>query len=378
MEVIEEFIAPSFLQNQGKEEIHKRMLERMPADIDKGEGGFPWDFTVGTAIEKSEMVEYVLTEAIKSIFPQWSYGKMLDYHATSRGGMKRKSAIKAAVTITVTGTKGTEIPKGSKFSTEATEDTPSIEFATNKSAIIPESGTIDIDCEAVIGGENGNVVAGSIKLPSKPIDGVKSVFNALAATGGMNEETDSGLKNRIVEFDRNQENSFVGSVQDYKRWAESVDGVGQANVVPPTNDTEVITIRITDAKGQPAAEEICTNVYNYIMSPEYPAERLAAINAQISVVPSQSLAITIAATIQIADGYTIENIKETFIEKSVALLGQAEGKLYYNRVVGALSGTPGVIDFGNTLKVNGGAADIDIPAGYIPTISADEVVFTIG
>ena len=48
-----EFKAPSFLNDQDAETIHKRMMEELPPDIDDTEGGFPWDFTKPTALEKS-------------------------------------------------------------------------------------------------------------------------------------------------------------------------------------------------------------------------------------------------------------------------------------------------------------------------------------
>ncbi|PZM62249.1 baseplate J family protein, partial [Paenibacillus dendritiformis] len=34
---------PPFLEDQLEEVIRQRMLERMPADLDKTEGSIPWD-----------------------------------------------------------------------------------------------------------------------------------------------------------------------------------------------------------------------------------------------------------------------------------------------------------------------------------------------
>ena len=65
----EEMELPDFLKNSSEDEIHEKMLGNLPEDIDKSEGGFPWDFTRPTAIEISELKEYVLVEVLKSMFP---------------------------------------------------------------------------------------------------------------------------------------------------------------------------------------------------------------------------------------------------------------------------------------------------------------------
>ena len=65
----EELELPDFLNNSSEEEIHEKMLSNLPEDIDKSEGGFPWDFTRPTAIEIAELKEYVLVEVLKSLSP---------------------------------------------------------------------------------------------------------------------------------------------------------------------------------------------------------------------------------------------------------------------------------------------------------------------
>lgn len=77
------FVPPSWLNDQDAETIHKRMMEALPADIDDTEGGFPWDMTMPTALEKAEMLEFHLVETLKLMQPMWAYGEWLDYHASA-------------------------------------------------------------------------------------------------------------------------------------------------------------------------------------------------------------------------------------------------------------------------------------------------------
>ena len=41
----DDFVVPSFLDNSSEEEIHKKMLDYLPDDIDKSEGGYVYDLT---------------------------------------------------------------------------------------------------------------------------------------------------------------------------------------------------------------------------------------------------------------------------------------------------------------------------------------------
>ena len=52
-----EFTRPEFIENNSAEEIHQRMMNNLPADIDDMPGGFPYDFTMPTAVEEAELVQ---------------------------------------------------------------------------------------------------------------------------------------------------------------------------------------------------------------------------------------------------------------------------------------------------------------------------------
>ncbi len=51
---MQEFMAPDFVAGQSAEEVHARMMAALPLDIDRTPGGFPYDLTYPTALEKSE------------------------------------------------------------------------------------------------------------------------------------------------------------------------------------------------------------------------------------------------------------------------------------------------------------------------------------
>ena len=252
----EEMELPGFLENSSEDEIHEKMLGNLPDDIDKSEGGFPWDFTRPTAIEISELKEYVLVEVLKCLFPatcEESY--LLDYHADERGGMVRRESVNASGYVTITAKAGLVIPLGYGFSTEADDEGNTIEFVTIEEATVDTLGNAKIPIEAVEGGADSNVGANTIVLHTgdengELLDEIISVTNEEPITGGLDEEDDDTLRERIVEYDQSQDVSFIGNVADYKRWALSVAGVGAATVISAKDTSGTVKIILLDQNGQ--------------------------------------------------------------------------------------------------------------------------------
>ena len=59
-----EFTPPEFIDNNTPEEIQSRMMNALPEGIDDMPGGFPYDFTMPTAIEKSELIQFHLVRTL--------------------------------------------------------------------------------------------------------------------------------------------------------------------------------------------------------------------------------------------------------------------------------------------------------------------------
>ena len=138
MATIPAFSAPDWLKTETAEQIQARMMESLPPDIADTEGGFPWDFTYPTALEKDELLNFHLVETLKLMFPAWSYGAYLDGHARA-DGLSRRLANPAAGIVTFTGTPGTQIPQGTVVCVPSSGGVPAIEYATDSVAYIGEA-----------------------------------------------------------------------------------------------------------------------------------------------------------------------------------------------------------------------------------------------
>lgn len=381
-----DYVTPDFLKNRSTEDNFKKITEILPQNIDLSAGNHAWNMTRPTALAMAEICEAILPRVLQQIIPGWSYGTYLDGHAKSRN-MTRRPATAATGEITITGKAGLVIPTGSLFSTAAVNDHPSVDYATTVSATIPAEGSVTVPVTCVGTGSEGNTLANTIILVTSKISGITSVTNEEAITGGTEEETDESLRARIVEADQSQGNSYTGCPADYKRWATSVAGVGEATIISAQDDSGLVRIILTDANGDPATTNLCDAVYNYIMKPDEPDKRLAPIGANLAVNPPDTIEISIKATIELADNATIETVKAAYMAKLAAYLPVAfgDGEIKYTRVAAALASVEGANDYAdlqvgikNGDSVSYGTANISVSAAQLPTIAEGDLVLTAG
>lgn len=369
---IKEFTLPEFLQNCDVETIHEKMLEELPQDIDHTEGGFVWDFTRPTALIAAELLEFYIPETIKLFFWQWSRGKYLDYIGTM-ARVSRKAANQATAKLEIEGIAGTVIPAGTVFATPSKGEEPSIEFESTGECILDERGHGEVDVRALIPGRGSNVGEGTITLMSSPISGITSITNPEKATGGTEEESDDEFRERIGEAFQIMDDSYIGNNADYKRWAESVAGIGAATVIPTWNGPETVKIVCLDSNGEAANQGLLDAVYNLIMSPDHPLERLAPPNVILTVSPPELIEVSYAVTVELEDDFELDAVVEEFKKRLDAYYRTVaeEGMVKYIMVHSILTNTPGIKDF-TELTMNGATENVSVAQGEYPrTIAVD-------
>lgn len=373
---LEELEIPEFLDNNDEDDIHDDMLAIIPDEYDKSEGGHLWNFTRPTALIVSQLRGFDLPNAISLIWPRFSSGEYVDLHAELRN-MTRKEALYATGKITITGTPETIIPAGYSCSTESKNDVASKSYVTTEECEIGEDGTVTVPAQASVAGSDGNTAANTIVINSSGYDDVTGITNPEAFTGGVDEETDESLIERIREYDQTQGDSNIGNPADYKRWAESVPGTGAANVIRSNDTSGIVTIVLTDGNGEPASEALCTKVYDYIMSPNNEQLRLAPCGANLSVVSPTTTTIAVSATVTLTSG-TVESITSMFVSKLNDYFSTAvdDGEIRYQKVGNILGDIEGVYDFSG-LYVNGSMANIPLSTGSFPYTSNSNVTLTL-
>lgn len=396
-----EFEAPEFLTNQSADEIHRRMLAVLPSDIDCSANSVTWDLTRPSALEKAEFVEFELNETIKLMFPQWAYGKWLDYHGEIRN-VARKEANCSFGEVSVTGIFGTVIPKGFLFATPANLSS-GVLFETLEEVVLTGEAdskkmvTCMVEVQAVLGGISGNVASDTIKLMSTPLNGISYVSNLEPTSGGVSGETDDDYRERILEAIA-LGNSFTGCNSDYVRWAKSVSGVGYVVVNPEWNDPDMpdqfryidssgatrcagaVRLIIADENGTPANEQIVEDVYTYIMGEdEHDLSRLAPIGAKVTVIAPEGMEVDVSATLILSEGEQLETVVSrillAFASYWVEVASDAQaseegiGVIRWVKVGACIAHAEGVEDY-TSLLVNGGRDNISVTQAQYPVTGA--------
>lgn len=352
---ITQFTPPSWLEDQDAESIHARMMKSLPDDIDDTEGGFPWDFTKPSALEKAELLEFNMMETAKLMHYMFSYGIYLDYHAKGYG-MERKGASYASGTVNITGSPNTVIPAGFLFAVPASGDNAAVTFETLEEATISTDGTVEIPIQATEAGTIGNVAADTIVIMASPtIVGINRITNEKAITGGAAEEDDESLRQRIQESLESSDASFVGCDADYKRWAKEVEGVGEVIVIPEWDGAGTVKVVVFDSNGEPANEKTIGDVLDKIVAPDDRDKRLAPIGATVTIVAPTEIKIDVACNITFERGTNHETVIKAIKDRLNEYFDQAReaGAIRRNKVGSTIIGTDGVSDY-DTLLIEGG------------------------
>jgi len=381
------YTPPDFLQNQSIDEIHRRMMDALPDNIDKSELQIPWDYTRPSAIEKAEFVEFELNETIKIMFVHWADGRWLDLHGET-WGLTRRPANQAFGYLTVTARWGTVIPDGFLFATVSNLSASVLFQAMGDFTFIdpdiigppPREITMFVPTQAVEGGRIGNVPPDTIMLMVTPDTNISYVTNELAFTGGTEAELDDDFRQRILDAIR-YGISYTGRDADYVRWAREVPAVGNVMVEPEWAGPGTVRVFIIDANGVPANDQILQAVYHHIIRDDDRMQRLAPIGATLTVVAPQPLYIDITANVRLFPGQDIDTVLERFKANLNRYWLRAstenhtrdvQNQLAVNSVkyvfIGAeLAGTEGIYDYEYpSLLVNGGTGNLIIEIGMFP------------
>lgn len=349
---------PEYLTEQTFEAILQRMLDALPDDLDKSEGSPIYDALAPVAAELAQAAIWV-QEVLRRGFAQTTFGQYLDLRAAEHG-LTRKPAVKANGQVVFTGTPGTIIPSGTQVSTVGSETAPAVFFVTTEDVTIGPDGTATTNIEAVEAGASGNVAAGAITLLAQSLQGVSSVNNSMPTLGGLDEESDESLLERLLL--QVQYPPGTGNKNDYERWAKEVPGVGEAKCIPLWNGSGTVKVIITDSTGAPAGPELIQQAQNYIAPAPGQGEGKAPIGASMTVEAPEIVTVNVSVTLFYQPGYDPAAVKANLEDALAAhIKGLKIGEdVRYAAVGNVIFDTPGMSDYSNLL-LNGGTGNIVVP-----------------
>jgi uncharacterized phage protein gp47/JayE len=314
------------------ETIVKRILNRVPDELDKREGSIIYTAIAPAAVELAIMyieLDTVLKEA---------YADTADREFLIRLGKERGITPKAATYAELKGEFNIDIPIGSRFSLNT------LNYATVEKL---GEGTYRLRCEVA------GSVANSKLGPLVPIEYISGLIRAELTElllQGDEEETDKSLRERILT--KLQKPSTGGNRYDYYNWALECEGVGAAKVFPLAYGPGTVKVVIADSNRSAAGTDLVNLVAAHI-------EGIRPIGANVSVVSAREKEINVYAGIKLKNGLNLGAVQNLFKEALTEYLKEnAFDVLYISlaKIGNLLLSTAGVEDFSNLL-INGAAGN---------------------
>lgn len=327
------------------------------------------DAVIGAAARQVSELYQALPAVLSMLFVDPDSGGFLDLVGRDYHNLTRRQGTKARCAVTLTGKPGITIPMGTRFLTPS-----GLQFGLLSSVTIGAEGSAVGQLEAGAVGEAYNIQPGSLSHLWVNIPGLESYVNDQAA-GGTDTETGQQLYDRIDEARKRPATS--GNGWDYRRWALSVDGVGDAKVVELPQGPGTVGVMLVDSTCAPASPEMVAAVLEYILTNK-------PIGATPIVSAPAALEVTVAAGVTINSAVTTldevgRQLTQRVREYLQSLVGAKYGRIYYgpaedlpytlvyNRILALLLTIEGVENF-SALTVNGGTEDITIPADQVPVL----------
>ena len=337
--------------NQTYEVIKQRILDNTNINIDKREGSFLSNMV--SAISEELAKAYINMGDILSLgFIDDAFDTYLDKRV-GEFGVYRKEGTKAIGEIKVEGKEGTVITNGTLIKAN------DLYFTVLNDIELPDDNILYVEANEV--GYKYNLLANTEFELVEKNDKVTKLVNEIEFTNGVDIETDEDLRKRFVKVVNSPSTS--GNKNHYEEWALEVNGVGRAMVYPLWNGNGTVKVMIVGNDNKPVSEEIIEACKLHI------SENMP-IGCQLTVTTPTNLNIIINASIELKEGYELEEVKLDFESSLNEYLKDVTTELTYSKVYGLLANHLGIEDI-SSLLVNDN--NINISIAEDKTINISEI-----
>ena len=335
--------------NKTYEVIKQRILDNINIDIDKREGSFTSNM-IAPVVEELAKAYINMGDVLSLGFIEDSFDTYLDKRV-SEFGVYRKEGIKATGEIKVEGKDGATITNGTLIKAN------DLYFTVLNDIELPGENILYVEANEV--GYKYNLLANTEFELVEKNDKVTKLVNEVEFTNGVDIETDEDLRKRFVKVVNNPSTS--GNKNHYEEWALEVNGVGRAIVYPLWDGNGTVKVMIVGNNNKPVTEDIVNNCKLYI-------EENMPIGCKLTVTTPGLLNVVVKASIELKEGYDIEDIKLDFESALNEHLKGITTELTYSKVYGLLVNHAGIEDI-SLFTINDNNSNISISEDKIINIS---------
>ncbi|WP_368653774.1 baseplate J/gp47 family protein [Ornithinibacillus sp. 4-3] len=352
-------------EEQSYEAILERMLERVPADIDKRENSVIWNALAPEAAELA-MVYIWIRQILNLIYADTAEGEYLE-RRTAEFGTNRKRATVAIRRGLFFGEEEIpfDIPIGSRF------------FIDNLYYVATErlsSGQYTLACESL--GEQGNNPSGEL-LSLNTIPGLEKAIMTDIIAAGEEEEADESLRTR--HYQMVNEPAFGGNKSDYRHKINAINGVGGTKVIPTWNGGGTVKCVLIGANFLKPDPTLISSIQE-IIDPEGNQGQgigVAPIGHVVTIEAVEEAPIEIETSLTLESGVSIRSVEDNIKEvceqymHDLRITWQDRDELdlvvRISQIESRILNVSGVLDVANTL-LNGQGSNIEVSSDNIPIL----------
>ena len=336
------------------EEILKRMLDRVPSDVDKREGSIVYDALAPAAVE-IQLMYTELHAVLNELFADTASREYLIKRA-----LERCLHPKEATYAVLKGEFDLDIPIGSRFSLETLNY-----VAVERIA----KGQYKMQCETI--GTAGNTLFGTL-IPIEYIRGLSQAELTELLIPGEDEEGTEQFRHRY--FDSLHSQAFGGNIADYREKVNGISGVGGVKVYPAWDGGGTVKLVIINSEYGIPSNELIQAVKD-VIDPDSNTGAgygLAPIGHTVTVEGAVEERISFMSNIVYQAGYSFERCREDifqaidayFHELNMAWQDDVQTVVRVSRIEGRLLDIEGIVDVYDT-KINGSPGNHVLSSGSI-------------
>ncbi|MCC0689974.1 baseplate J/gp47 family protein, partial [Clostridioides sp. ES-S-0056-01] len=155
-----------------------------------------------------------------------------------------------------------------------------------------------------------------------------------------------------------------GNKAHYEEWALEVEGVYNAKIYPRWDGAGTVKVLIFGENNQAVDSEIIERCKQHI-------EEEMPIGCTLTIATPSPLDINISASIKLETGYTLDFVKESFLESINNYLINVNKEIIYTKVSAILASVEGLHDFSNLL-LNSKSENISFEEDKVPSVTTLE------
>lgn len=337
------------------EDILKRLLERVPAKLDRREGSVIYDALAPCAMELKLMYN-ALDDVIDDTFADTASREFLIRRAAERG-LSPKAASTAVV-------RGAYIPQNALIEDGARFSANGIYYRAQEA----ENGVCKLICEAA--GSLGNALYDEL-IPVENVSApVRMSAVELLIPGEDEEDTEAFRARYLASF---ESHAFGGNVDDYEELVGSVAGVGAVRVVPVWKGGGTVLIQILDSEFNAASAELIGRVQELIDPANALGEGLAPIGHSVTVSAPSEVSIDVSFELVLDAGYSADALRaricdaiaDYFLSLRRQWAERGGSVVRVSQIETRVMSVEGVVDISGTL-ICGQSGNYELTADEIP------------